>query len=76
MNRDTHKFAIKCSAAVINGTLVDIYKNLKTDPGKRSKRGRLDLIHDGNGYRTVNLPTAEAGGFPQSHEHKPTGVRR
>lgn len=61
VNRDTHKFAIKCSAAVINGTLVDIYKDPKTDPGKRSKRGRLDLIHDGNGYRTVKLDAATYG---------------
>lgn len=56
VNRDTHKFAIKCSAAVINGTLVDIYKDPVTDRGKRSKRGRLDLVRDRDGgYRTIVL---------------------
>lgn len=56
MNRDTHKFAIKASAAVVNGKLIDVFKDPVTDPGKKSKRGRLDLIKDENGeYKTIRL---------------------
>lgn len=46
MNRDTQKFAMKCSAARINGQWIDVYKDPVTDPGKVSKKGRLDLIKD------------------------------
>ncbi len=49
VNRDTLKFAMKCSAACIDGTWVDVYKDPITDKGKRSKRGRLDLFKDENG---------------------------
>ena len=47
-NRDTLRFAIKCSAMQINGQWVDIYKQPKTDPTKNSKRGRLAV------YRTTS----------------------
>jgi nicotinamide phosphoribosyltransferase len=40
-NRDTQKFAMKCSAAKINGGWEEVFKNPITDPGKRSKRGML-----------------------------------
>jgi len=43
VNRDTQKFAFKCSWAKVNGESVDVYKDPVTDKGKRSKRGRLDL---------------------------------
>jgi len=39
ITRDTCKFAIKCSAAKVNGEWRDVYKNPITDPGKVSKRG-------------------------------------
>jgi nicotinamide phosphoribosyltransferase len=56
INRDTHRFAIKCSAARVDGKLIDVYKDPATDSGKRSKRGRLDLIRDANGdYKTIRL---------------------
>ena len=56
VNRDTHKFAIKCSAAIIDNELREIYKDPVTDPGKKSKKGRLDLIKDNNGnYKTIKL---------------------
>jgi nicotinamide phosphoribosyltransferase len=42
--RDDQKFAMKCSAALINGEWVDVYKDPITDHGKRSKKGRLKLI--------------------------------
>jgi nicotinamide phosphoribosyltransferase len=48
MNRDTQKFAMKCSAARIEGRWVDVFKDPVTDPGKVSKKGRLDLIRDGS----------------------------
>lgn len=53
VNRDDQKFAMKASAALINGTWVDVYKDPITDQGKRSKRGRLKLIKNGDGYTTV-----------------------
>jgi nicotinamide phosphoribosyltransferase len=57
IDRDTMKFAYKCSAIVRDGTLVEVYKEPITDSGKSSKKGRLDLIKDENGdYKTVVLP--------------------
>jgi len=44
LNRDTQKFAMKCSSVVVNGKYIDVYKDPITDPGKRSKAGRLDTI--------------------------------
>lgn len=43
MNRDTMKWAMKASAACINGEWVDVYKDPVTDTGKVSKRGRMSL---------------------------------
>lgn len=42
-NRDTQKFAFKCSAAIVDGKLIDVYKEPITDTVKKSKKGRLDL---------------------------------
>ena len=54
MDRDTQKFAVKCSAARVNGIWRDVRKDPITDPGKRSKAGRLALVKDADGaYRTV-----------------------
>lgn len=39
VNRDTLQFACKCSAALVNGEMRDVYKDPITDSGKRSKRG-------------------------------------
>lgn len=39
VNRDTQKFAMKASAALVDGEWVDIYKDPITDIGKASKRG-------------------------------------
>ena len=44
LNRDTQKFAFKCSAAHINGQWRVVYKDPVTDPGKNSKHGRLALL--------------------------------
>ncbi len=60
INRDTLKFAYKCSAIVVGGELRDVYKQPITDSGKNSKKGRLDLIKVENGeYKTVKLEDAE-----------------
>ncbi|MBF4805994.1 MAG: nicotinate phosphoribosyltransferase, partial [Pseudoleptotrichia goodfellowii] len=56
INRDTHKFAMKCSCIKIGDKIIDVFKNPVTDRGKVSKKGRLDLIKTDNGdYRTVNI---------------------
>ncbi|WP_153798260.1 nicotinate phosphoribosyltransferase [Foetidibacter luteolus] len=62
VDRDTQKFAFKCSYAEINGEGVDVQKSpLEIDAHgrlvrsfKRSKAGRLKLIKTPEGYATVN----------------------
>jgi len=44
LNRDTLRFALKCSSIKQLGKNVDVSKDPITDPGKKSKAGRLDLI--------------------------------
>lgn len=53
VNRDTQKFAFKCSAIKTNGTWWPVSKNPVTDPGKQSKAGVLDLIKVDGKYKTV-----------------------
>ena len=43
VDRDTQKFAMKCSSAEINGEWVDVQKDPATDSGKKSKAGRVQL---------------------------------
>ena len=45
-NRDTLKFAFKCSSAVVDGKERDVRKNPVTASWKSSKAGRLSLVHD------------------------------
>ncbi|MCH9670263.1 MAG: nicotinate phosphoribosyltransferase [Gammaproteobacteria bacterium] len=52
VNRDTLSFAMKASAIRVNGTWKDVYKSPATDPSKRSKRGRLQLVQDRQHYFT------------------------
>ena len=59
IDRDTLKFAYKCSAIISDGKLIEVYKQPITDSGKNSKRGRLDLILKGGVYETVKLEPAE-----------------
>ncbi|BFM07090.1 nicotinate phosphoribosyltransferase [Halioxenophilus aromaticivorans] len=49
INRDTMKFAMKASAALVANEWRDVYKDPVTDQGKRSKKGRLAVIKDDNG---------------------------
>ncbi len=61
VNRDTQKFALKCSFAEVNGKEVEVQKspmeineNGQLIPSfKKSKAGRLKLIQTGNGFNTV-----------------------
>lgn len=54
INRDTMQFAMKASAARVEGIWRDIYKDPITDQGKRSKKGRLALIKDKQGkFKTI-----------------------
>lgn len=58
VNRDTERFAMKCSAVQINGECRDVYKDPITDSGKKSKRGRVTLWKSGSEYvSSVNRPT-------------------
>ena len=61
LNRDTQKFAMKCSAARINGKWIDVFKDPITDPGKTSKKGRLDLVRDGTTREYVTYPIGSSG---------------
>jgi nicotinamide phosphoribosyltransferase len=54
VDRDTLRFAMKCSAVCVDGKWKDVYKDPITGPSKKSKRGRLALIQDNNGaYKTI-----------------------
>lgn len=69
VDRDTMKFAFKCSSIQIAGKWQDVYKDPVTDHGKRSKRGRLDLVkvddEAGNrSYETIRLDEVDREGFP------------
>ncbi|XP_024126447.1 nicotinamide phosphoribosyltransferase 2 [Oryzias melastigma] len=57
LNRDTLSCAFKCSYVETNGKGMDVYKQPVTDPSKRSKRGRLSLRRNSDGF----LETVESG---------------
>lgn len=46
-DRDTFKFAMKCSAIERDNHWHDVFKDPITDVGKRSKRGRLSVVKSG-----------------------------
>jgi nicotinamide phosphoribosyltransferase len=60
INRDTLKFAMKCSAIRVNGEWRDVFKDPITDKGKRSKKGLLGL---------VKVPVFAATSFEQVGEN-------
>ena len=62
LNRDTQKFAMKASAICINGEWRDVYKDPITDPGKRSKRGRLALVRRNESVQTVRADALNGDG--------------
>ncbi|MED7819488.1 MULTISPECIES: nicotinate phosphoribosyltransferase [unclassified Francisella] len=69
INRDSFKFAIKCSAIRRANAIFGVKKEPITDLSKKSKEGRLDLIKDKNdNYKTIKLDESYALGqyHPQS----------
>jgi nicotinamide phosphoribosyltransferase len=58
VDRDTQRFAMKCSSALINGKWIDVQKDPVTDSGKKSKAGRVTLWNSGGEWiSAVNKPT-------------------
>ncbi|KAJ8259774.1 hypothetical protein GJAV_G00173260 [Gymnothorax javanicus] len=57
LNRDTLHCAFKCSYVETNGKGMDVYKQPVTDPSKGSKRGRLSLRRNSDGF----IETVERG---------------
>jgi Nicotinic acid phosphoribosyltransferase len=53
VNRDTLKFAMKCSWILRDDTAVEVFKDPKTDHGKRSKKGIVDLVTRNGEYMTL-----------------------
>jgi len=49
VNRDDQKFAMKASAILIDDETREVYKDPVTDPGKKSKRGILNLTKNAEG---------------------------
>lgn len=58
VHRDTQRFAMKCSAVLVDGVWRDVYKAPATDSGKRSKAGRLGVMRQvaTGQLQTVVLP--------------------
>lgn len=63
VNRDTLKFAFKCCAALVGDKWRDVMKDPITDPGKRSKAGRLALVQIDGHYQTMREEEAELRGL-------------
>lgn len=55
LDRDTQKCAFKCAEVIVNGEPRKVSKDPVTDPGKRSKAGRLKLVRtEHGGFTTVD----------------------
>jgi len=59
VDRDTQRFAMKCSSVQVDGKWIDVVKDPITDSGKRSKGGRVRLFTNSGGeYASgVSAPT-------------------
>lgn len=74
IDRDTCKFAFKASNVTRNGVDIPIAKDPITDPGKRSKQGRLALVleqdfganEDKPSYKTVKGPVKSGFDYLQT----------
>jgi nicotinamide phosphoribosyltransferase len=54
LDRDTQRFAFKCSEVTVEGERRPVSKSPITDPSKNSKAGRLALLRsEGGSFRTV-----------------------
>jgi nicotinamide phosphoribosyltransferase len=56
LDRDTQSFAFKLSEIVVEGEHRPVAKYPKTDPGKSSKAGRLDLVKRDGVFTTITVP--------------------
>jgi nicotinic acid phosphoribosyltransferase len=68
VDRDSLKFAMKASAASIDGVWHDVFKDPITDAGKKSKKGRLGV---GPGYTPVS--DANNTMLDTVYAHRPSG---
>lgn len=59
LDRDTQKFAMKCSAIKINGAWKDVWKDPVDDPSKKSKRGRISLFKCNGEYVSLEHKHSE-----------------
>lgn len=57
LHRDTQQFAFKCSEIEVRGARRPVFKDPVTDPGKRSKRGRLSLVAGPGGLPRTTAET-------------------
>ncbi len=64
LDRDTQKFAMKCSSVCINGEWVDVMKDPVTDKGKISKPGRVSLWRSGG--ELISSVTAPKGWYDRA----------
>lgn len=55
LNRDTMRFAFKCSSITINGEEHDVFKSPITDKVKVSKKGRLKLVNIGGSHGSIDV---------------------
>lgn len=64
LDRDTQKCAFKCAEITVKGEARPVFKDPITDPGKKSKAGRLKLVKEIDGvFMTI----------PQHVENEPFG---
>jgi nicotinamide phosphoribosyltransferase len=59
VNRDTQKFAFKCSNVTVNGESRAVWKDPITDESKAQKRGRLALIEHDHAFETITTSPAD-----------------
>jgi nicotinamide phosphoribosyltransferase len=52
VDRDTQKFAMKCSSIEVDDVQYDVFKSPITDKGKESKKGRITLYKNDDGFFT------------------------
>lgn len=54
LSRDDLGFAIKATHAVVKGNNIPLYKDPKTDSSKKSAKGYLKVIKDGNDFKLID----------------------
>lgn len=63
VDRDTMKFAFKCSAVYYDDQWHEVFKDPITDPGKASKKGLLTVHYDNGEFKTKSSLNPERGKF-------------